>query len=62
MDLLIAILMALGAITSPDQLNSDFASHEGNQELVNQAQDIMETGGYTYDERGGVVITGGVGN
>lgn len=59
MDLLVAILMALGAITSPGQFGDTNADID--QDMVRQANEILDTGGYTYDERGGVVITGNTG-
>ena len=58
MELLVAILLALGSLTSPDTYTSDWEAD--NQDAVNQAQQIIDTDSYYYDERTGGVIVDGV--
>ncbi len=56
MELLIAMLMYLGVIATPDMMNdADFCA--ANQQEINQAQDMMASG--HYESRDGVVITSG---
>lgn len=58
MELIIAILIALGSITTPDGLTPEFK--ESNPEAVEKATRIYETGSYRV-ETGGVVVVTGVG-
>ena len=60
MELLVAILIALGALTTDRDINSDYiASH---QKEVSKAQSIIDNGQYKIDQNtGGVVIEPGVG-
>ena len=59
-ELLVAILIALGSLTSHDQYTEDFA--RTNQAEVSKAQNILDTGAYHIDERtGGVIVHDGVG-
>jgi len=55
MELLIAILIALGSFTTSDGYTDDWAAK--NQETVDKAQQIIESGAYHYDDStGGVVV------
>ena len=55
MELLIAILIALGAITSPDKYTETYI--RDNQDKINRAQGIIDRNAYRYDqEMGGVII------
>jgi hypothetical protein len=61
MELLIAILIALGSLTSPADFTEDF--RRDNADAVKRATHIYETGSYTIErtETGGVVVVTGVG-
>ncbi|MCC6385282.1 MAG: hypothetical protein LC117_08775 [Bacteroidia bacterium] len=63
MDLIIAILIALGSLQSADQFTPDF--EQQNRDAVNQATMIYERGEYRIREggtyTGGVVVITGVG-
>jgi len=54
MELLIAILMALGALTSPDKYNEIYAQEHTVE--VERAKVIIENSQYHYDQWGGVII------
>ena len=54
MELLIAILMALGTLVSPDQYNADYIS--GNQAEIAKAQAIIANNQYTKNAAGIVII------
>ena len=60
MELLIAILMKLGLYANSDMLSDDRFVND-NQAEISKAKTIMDTHSYEYTERGGIVITGGVG-
>ncbi|MBL7930102.1 MAG: hypothetical protein JNL47_11610 [Bacteroidia bacterium] len=61
MELIIAILIALGSIATPDQFSADFEFE--NPDAYNEAKSIYESGNYTIErtETGGVVVVTGVG-
>jgi hypothetical protein len=55
MELLIAILIALGALTSPDRYTETYIRE--NQDKISKAQTIIDDSKYHYDaELGGVII------
>ncbi len=54
MELLIAILLALGALISPDKFNDVYVQEHPAE--VNKAKAIIENNQYHYDQWGGVVI------
>ncbi len=57
MELIVAILLALGSLTSPEEFNSDWEAQ--NPEAIEQAQQIIDNDAYKYDdesEDGGVII------
>ena len=54
MDLLIAILMALGALVSPDKYNEAYVQEHTVE--VERARTIIQNDQYHYDQWGGVVI------
>ncbi len=58
MELLVAILIAIGSLTSPADYNDEFIDR--NQDQIEKAQNIIDTGRYRIDERDGGVIVDGV--
>lgn len=61
MELIIAILIALGSLATPADFSADF-QHE-NPDAYQRAKSIYESGNYTIErtETGGVVVVTGVG-
>ncbi len=61
MEIIIAILIALGSITAPDELTPEF--YDQNPEAIERATQIYDSGSYTIErtETGGVVVVTGVG-
>jgi len=60
MELLVAILMSLGALTTSGDLNTDYLN--GNSDEISRAQEIIDSGQYRINEdTGGVIIDPGVG-
>ncbi len=54
MELLIAILIALGSLTSPDGFTTDYELQY--QSDIERAKYIMDNGDYTTNKDGGVVV------
>jgi hypothetical protein len=55
MELLIAILIALGALISPDRYTETYIRE--NQDKISRAQTIIDDNKYHFDEQcGGVII------
>jgi len=60
MELIVAILMSLGALTTSGDLNTDYLN--GNSDEISRAQEIIDNGQYRINEdTGGVIIDPGVG-
>lgn len=61
MELIIAILIALGSISAPDEFSEEFRNN--NSEAFDRAMEIYDSGNYTIErtETGGVVVVTGVG-
>lgn len=59
-ELLVAILISLGSLTSAADFTAEYQST--HQAEVSQAQSIIDSNQYYYDERtGGVVVADGTG-
>lgn len=58
MEIIIAILIALGALTSPDLYNDQYL--EENTESIERAQYIIDNSFYERTADGGVIIDEGI--
>ena len=54
MELLIAILIALGSLTSPEAYTKEYEIH--NQQDIERAEYIIESEQYTKTSTGGVIV------
>ena len=60
MELIVAILISLGALTSQKDFNDDFTQSHGAE--ISKVQSIIDNGQYKIDEKtGGVTVDPGVG-
>lgn len=60
MELLVAILLAIGSLTSQAEFNDEYKNT--HQAEISQAQSIIDGQHYSIDERtGGVIVDDGVG-
>ena len=57
MELIVAILLALGSLTSPEEFTPDWEAE--NPAAMQEAQQVIDNDAYRYDEEsedGGVVV------
>lgn len=58
MELLVAILLAIGSLTSPAEFNDEYKNT--HQAEISQAQSIIDNGQY-QERNGGVIVDQGIG-